>query len=37
MACQFVEKSEAFDLKGFSCDENDEKGSKGGEKNLEMS
>ena len=37
MACQFVEKSEAFDLKGFSWNENDGEGSKGGEKNLEMS
>jgi len=37
MACQIVEKSESLDLKGFSCDENDEKGSKGAENNREMS
>ena len=37
MACQFVEKSESLDLKGFSWNENDEKGSRRVEKNREMS
>lgn len=37
MACQIVEESEWLDLKGFSWNESDEKGSKRVEKNREMS